>query len=139
MAKRKKTWNEKLQSGRSIQVKPAPMDIAGMKAGQIMLVPTSELVDAAVRQLPEGTSISIPDFRQQLAKEHEAEVCCPITTGIFLRIIAEAAFESYEAGTDFDDLTPIWRVLDETAPTLKKLTFDPEFILEQRRREGLST
>ena len=40
-AKPKKTWAERLQGGKPHQIKPAPIDIAGMKAGQIMLVPTA--------------------------------------------------------------------------------------------------
>ncbi len=35
-----KTWTDKFNDPRPHQVKPAPMDIAGMKKGEIMLVPT---------------------------------------------------------------------------------------------------
>ncbi|VAV91675.1 hypothetical protein MNBD_ALPHA06-1795 [hydrothermal vent metagenome] len=139
MAKPKKSWAEKMQSDKLPVVKPAPIDIAGMKAGQIMLVPTAKLIDAAVRAIPEGQSLSIPAFRTQLAKQHQAEVCCPITTGILLRIVAEAAFENYEAGTDLADVTPVWRVLDRDAPTMKKLSYDPEFLLELRSQEGITS
>ncbi len=137
MAKHKKTWTQKLQSGKDPVVKPAPIDIAGMKAGQIMLIPNARLVDQFVRQIPEGTSLSIPDFRANMAQAHNAEVSCPITTGILMRIVAEATFEAYEAGADLSDLTPVWRVLDENAPTMKKLSFDPEFLLNLRKQEGL--
>jgi hypothetical protein len=32
-----KTWTEKLNSGGSHEVKPAPINIAGIKAGEFML------------------------------------------------------------------------------------------------------
>lgn len=33
-------------------------------------------------------------------------------------------------GIPLDDVTPVWRVLDKKAPVLKKLSFDPAFILD---------
>jgi len=138
MAAKKKTWNERMHTGKKWQVKPAPMDIAGMKAGQIMLVPDGKLLASAIFNIPEGHSLGITKFRLELAKQHHAEVCCPITTGILLRIIAEAAFERYEAGDQLSDIPPIWRLLDEQAPTLKKLSYDPDFLLNLRKQEGIA-
>ena len=76
-------------------------------------------------------------MRDKLATAYGADVMCPLTTGIFLRIVAEAVNEAYINGVKMDDLTPVWRVLDTKSPTIKKLDFDPEFLWNQRRREGL--
>ncbi|MBL1430130.1 MAG: hypothetical protein COA60_001175 [Robiginitomaculum sp.] len=135
MPQQKKTWNEKLAACKQWQVKPAPMSIAGMKAGQVMLVPDGELLSAAIRKIPKGNTPTIKQFRLDLAKSKNAEVCCPITTGILLRTIAEAAFESYEAGSKISEMTPIWRLLDESAPTWKKLSFDTDFLVNLREQE----
>lgn len=35
------------------------------------------------------------------------------------------------------EITPVWRVLDAKAPTLKKVTFDPAFMIDQRKRAAL--
>jgi hypothetical protein len=132
-----KRWADKLNNRKSYEVKPAPIDIAGMKAGQIMLVPSAKIVDDAIREIPEGTSIEIKLLRQQLAAKYHAQVTCPITTGFHLRTVAEAAFEALREGNALELITPFWRVLDERSPTTKRLSFGSEFVSEQRRREGI--
>ena len=133
-----KNWADKLADPRPHVVKPAPIAIAGMRAGQIMLVPTARLVDAYIRRIPCGEHVDVKALRARLAQAHGAEVCCPITTGFHLRTVAEAAGEALASGTPLAALTPIWRVLDDASPTLAKLSFDPAFIRAQRASEGLS-
>jgi hypothetical protein len=132
-----KTWTEKLQSSGPHQVKPAPMDIAGMKTGEIMLVPTARQVDEFIRTLPKGKHMDVKTLRLSLAKQHGAQVTCPITTGFHLRTVAEAAFETYQQDGDLEAVTPFWRVLNARAPTVSRLSFDAAFVTEQRQKEGL--
>lgn len=134
----KKTWTEKLNDNKPHQVKPVPTNFAGMKKGQIMLVPSTKIVDKYIRSIPEGQSMDIMTLRSKLAKRFRAEVTCPVATGFVLRTVAEAAFEAFNAGDGIDEVTPVWRVIDENTPTLKKLSFDPNFILDQRQAEGLA-
>ena len=89
-----KTWTEKLADPRPHVVKPAPIDIAGMRAGQVMLVPTAALIDAFIRRIPRGESVDVKTLRARLARAHGAEVTCPITTGFHIRTVAEAAWSS---------------------------------------------
>ena len=139
MSGKTKTWTERLHDGKAHQVKPAPINIAGMKAGQIMLVPTALMVDAFIRTLPKGRSLSARQLRNAMAAAHGAEVTCPITTGFHLRTVAEAAWEALAGGTPVHRLTPVWRVLPPDSLTLKKLSFDSAFIRHQREVEGLDT
>ena len=60
------------------------------------------------------------EMRKALAGNHDADVTCPITTGFHLRTVAEAAFEDHEEGLPLEAITPVWRVLDKKAPTMKK-------------------
>ena len=135
--KSKTTWTEKLNSSKRHEVKPAPINIAGMKAGQIMLVPTARIVDDFIRTIPKGVSMDVKSLRAKLARKYKAEVTCPITTGYHLKTIAEAAFEAHQQGAKLRQITPIWRVLDESTPTTKRLSYDPAFIMDRRAREGL--
>ncbi|MBL4758270.1 MAG: hypothetical protein JKY32_11770 [Rhizobiales bacterium] len=132
-----KSWNERLHSPRPHQVKLAPMNMAGMKEGQIMLIPTALMVDEFIREIPAGTSMDIKTMRQKMAGKNKAEISCPITTGILLRIVAEATWEDYEQGAPVSAMTPVWRVLDATATTTKKLSFDAQFLMDQRKKEGI--
>lgn len=132
-----KSWGEKLNDPRPHQVKPAPVDIAGMKKGEIMLIPTARIVDGFIRTIGKGRSMDVPTLRAKLARRYKAQVTCPITTGIFLRIVAEAAWEAHQKGTPLSRITPFWRVLDEKTPTTAKLSFGAAVVKARRAAEGL--
>jgi hypothetical protein len=132
-----KSWSEKLnQSGAPI-VKPAPIDFAGMKAGEIMLVPTPRMIDAFIRDVPRGRQVSVVAMRRELAERHGAETTCPIYTGFHLRTVAEAACEALGAGETIETITPFWRLIDARAPTARRLASGSNFIRQRRREEGL--
>ena len=137
-AHKRKGWHEKLHIERQPQIEKSDKDFAGIKAGQMMLIPTPMLVDAYIRQIPKGTQVDIATLRKDLASEYHAEVTCPLTTGIFVRIAAEAAYEEYGQGKPLSKITPFWRVIDERSPTAKKLSFGIDFLKEQRKKERLS-
>jgi hypothetical protein len=103
-----------------------------------MLVATPLIVDEYIRQIPKGKSVQPIVMRNDLAAEHHADKTCPVSTGIFLRIVAESAYEQYQDGVSLKKITPFWRVIDEQSPTAKKLTFGTAFLKEQRQKEGLS-
>lgn len=63
-----KSWSDRLDNPRPRQVKPAPMDIAGIKKSEIVLVPTAGIVDAFIRTLAKGTSIDAQTPRAKLAQ-----------------------------------------------------------------------
>lgn len=102
-----------------------------------MLIPTPKVVDAYIRQVPKGKHVDVATIRKDLAAEYHAETTCPLTTGIFLRISAETAFEEYQKGVPLNRITPFWRVIDAKSQTAKKLTFGTEFIIQQRKSEGI--
>ena len=81
--------------------------------------------------------MTVKELRAELAREHNADITCPVTTGVCLRTVAEAAYEAFAAGIPIAEVTPVWRVLDARSPVLKKASFDPEFILAQHAREAL--
>lgn len=135
---KRKTWVEKLNIDRGPVVEKADKDFAGIKTGQMMLIPTPKIVDAYIRQIPKGRQTDILTLRKDLAAEYHAEVTCPLTTGIFIRIAAEAAYEEYEKGKPLNKITPFWRVISEKSPAAKKLTFGTKFLIEQRKNEGIA-
>lgn len=138
MAKRRKSWRDKLNGLQSAVRKPAPMNIAGMKKGEMMLIPTPQIIKQFVEAIPEGTSMSIVEMRKAMANNHDAEVTCPITTGFHLRTVTEATFEDHDEGLPMEAMTPVWRVLDNKAPTLKKLSdAQRNIIVKMRDAEGL--
>ena len=133
----KKSWTDRFETARPHEVKPVPIDIAGMKKGEIMLVPSPRIVAEFIAKIPHGTSMDVRSLRERLARRYRAQVTCPITMGFHLRTVAEAALEARRSGKALTEITPFWRVLDEHAPTTAKLSCGVSFVTTMRRREGL--
>jgi len=102
-----------------------------------MLIPRPLDVDALVRQVPRGKLVTVNQIRARLAAQHGADVTCPMTTGIFLRIAAEAAEEDRRAGKN--RITPYWRVLREGGRLNEKYPGGVEAQAEKLRAEGHGT
>ncbi|MFI4962682.1 MAG: hypothetical protein ACHP6H_02365 [Legionellales bacterium] len=137
MAYKRKTWQEKLHNGKVSKIEVLDKNFADIPKGATMLIATPEIVDAYIRNIPKGTHTGLQQMRKDLAAEYNAQYCCPVTSGIFLRIVAEAAYGEYMAGKPLKKITPFWRMIDGKAPVTKKLTFGVAFIKEQRAKEGL--
>jgi hypothetical protein len=80
-----------------------------------MVVPAPLEVDAVMKRVRKGKLITIHEIRALLAKKHDVNVCCPMTTGIFAWIAAhaaeEGANESSSKGKSSAKMTPYWRTL----------------------------
>ena len=132
----KKTACEKLAAKK--QIKKVVMDKAwgGMKPGDKMLVATPLMVDAHVRSIPPGKTETLPELRDALA---EAEACsgtCPLSTSIFVRMVAEAALEDIADGIPVSEVSPFWRVITSQDKITHPLNVDPTWIDEQRALEA---
>jgi len=133
----KKTWLQKFNIDRQPEVEITNKKFADIPEGSKMLIATPKVVDDYIRQIPKGHHTSLQQMRKDLAAEFGAEYTCPITSGIFLRIVSELAYEQYQNGTPLKKITPFWRMIDNKAPLAKKLSFGYEFVAEQRKNEGL--
>lgn len=129
-------WTSKLDVPPNIAIKPMPVGRKNVPTGQLMLLPNGRVVDDAIRAIPRGEATAATELGAALARTHGAEITCPVTTGFCLRTGAEAAYEALAGGTPIEEVTSVWRVLDARSSTLKKVSFDPAFILEQRAREA---
>lgn len=136
-AYKRKTWVEKRNFSNELKVEVIDKDFADMKKGEKMLIATPLIVDDYIRHIPKGKEGSLAQMRKDLAAEYHADKTCPVTSGIFLRIVAEAAYEEYQQGKPISKITPFWRIINQKSPAAKKLTFGTDFLLEQRRKEKL--
>lgn len=133
----RKTWAEKMKPDAEKKVERTDKKFADIPEGASMLIATPTIVDEYVRNIPEGTHVSIKQMREDLAAEHHAEYTCPVTSGIFLRIVAENAFDQYQKGEKTENIAPFWRMIDTKSPTAKKLACGVDFLKEMREKEGL--
>jgi hypothetical protein len=85
--------------------------VIGDRRGR-MLVPTPLLVAGELRRVPRGRLITPALLRDRLARRAGADFTCPMTTGIFLNILAGATEEAIAQGRR--PVAPYWRVVDPT-------------------------
>jgi len=102
-------WREKMKRPAEPRLVDIPARMQRRFGPGKMLIPTPMLVDALVRRIPKGRLATVNMLRERLAEESGAHTTCPLTTGIFLRIVAEAAEEAAHEGAK--RITPYWRVL----------------------------
>lgn len=110
-------------------------DFAGIKAGQLMLVGTPQIIDAYIKKVPRGKTKTVHQLRNELARRHRCDATCPVSTAIFVRIASEAALEAIEAGAKPSEVTPFWRVVAPEDKIAGKLKVDREWIRYQRASE----
>ena len=132
-----KSWTEKRDTNKEIQVKINDKKFADIPAGTRMLIPSPKIVDDFVKTIPNGSFMSTKDLRNRLAIQYDAEMTCPLVTGIFLRIISEAAYEEYQLDKNIEKITPFWRVVDPDSKLANKLTFGTEFLIQNQANENI--
>ena len=130
-----RSWKEKLNIDKSFVVKRLDKNFSDMKVGENMLIATPKIIDDYIKQIPKGININIKTLRNDLALTYNADTTCPVTTGIFLRIVSEAAFEDFLNGEK--NITPFWRVVDHESKTATKLTCGINFIKKRRSEENI--
>ncbi|MFM7853077.1 MAG: hypothetical protein ACKO96_14455 [Flammeovirgaceae bacterium] len=133
-----KTWTDKVNDPtKEPQIKKLEKDFADMTAGSKILIATPKIVEDYVRHIPKGKSTSLATMRKDLASEFNTDYTCPVTSGIFLRIVSEAAYEQLMQGKPISSVAPFWRIVDDKSALNKKLSFGESFVKTQRKKEGI--
>ena len=110
MTNKKKTWCEKLNENKGLPKVEKITEKMSKRWGKgTVVIPAPVEVDEIMRKIPKGKITTINEIRTALAKKHHATIGCPITTGIFAWIAANAAEEQKQNGTE--TITPYWRTL----------------------------
>lgn len=132
----KKTAREKLAAKKELKKVVMDKAWAGIQPGQTMLVATPLMVDAYIREIPHGATRTIPEMRNALAAQQGCAGTCPMSTSIFVRMVAEAALEDLAEGKSVSEVSPFWRMITSQDKMAKKLNLDPAWIDEQRQLEA---
>jgi alkylated DNA nucleotide flippase Atl1 len=110
MAKQKRSWREKLHSNGDLpKVVKLTERQAKLWGHGTMAIASPQEINEIMRHVPKGKLITINEIRKLIAAKHNADVGCPITTGIFAWISAYAAEENKAEGKK--RITPYWRTL----------------------------
>src|SRR5579864_739116 len=122
------SWRAKMENPNLPKVEAVPPKMQKRYGTGTMLIPSPREVEAVIRTVPEGHVVTVSKIREVLAGKHGADVTCPLTTGIFVRIAAEAAEES--AGSGAGKITPYWRVVKDDG------SLNPKFPGGVKRQAG---
>jgi len=101
-----------------------------------MAIPRPLDVDALVRAVKKGRVMTQGQLRARLARKYRVDHTCPLTTGIFLRIVSQVAEEDRRAGKK--TLTPYWRMLRDDGGLSEKFPGGTRAQARRLRKEGLS-
>ena len=133
--KTRKTWQEKLADSKDL---PRVVEITGKMSTRwgtgTFVIPAPIEVDEIMQKVPEGKLITVNEIRAILAKKHSASIGCPLTTGIFAWIAANAAEEAADEGKK--DITPYWRTLKTDGSLNEKYPGGAEAQAAHLREEG---
>ena len=130
-----KTWAQKLAASKAPHVVTLEKPFAGIPKGARLFIASPLYLDKILRTIPPGSLVELPELRARLAKDNSADATCPVTTSIFLRVVAEAALEQLATGAESTTIAPFWRVIAPASPIAKKLSCDSGFITMMRSGE----
>lgn len=130
------TWRAKLEKKQEPRIVGIPPKMQKRFGEGTMLIPTPLLVDKLIRKIPEGKLVTTTEIRKRLAEDFDTDTTCPLTTGIFIRIVAEVAEEDRAAGKKI--ISPYWRVLKKDGSLNEKFPGGIEKQAKHLRNEGHS-
>jgi alkylated DNA nucleotide flippase Atl1 len=105
-----KPWREKLNEdnpsyGRVVEI---PAKMVAQHGTGTMVISSPRDLQTLIRTVPEGKLVTVAQLMGRVASDAGTDTACPMTTGIFLRVVAEVA-ELDRA--DALEVAPYWRVL----------------------------
>lgn len=128
-----RSWEEKFRGGPAPHVALLDKPFGGLAPGQRLFIASPPLIAERIAKVRRGRTLGVEALRTELARRHGADATCALTTGIFLRIVAERALEQLAMGKR---ATPFWRVIDPDSALARKLSCGPDFIRARRAEEA---
>ena len=151
------SWRAKLEKNQAAKLVLATLPTFKRHGPMKLLIPRPIDVDAVIRRVRKGRLVTVAQIREVLArdfnsqpasarravacvdrlsdaKELKASSACPLCTGIFVRIAAEAAEEDRRAGKK--RITPYWRVIRDDGTLHEKFPGGPPAQARQLKAEG---
>ncbi len=132
MTRKPTDWRARFRKAKAPHVVVLHADFAGVKAGQTMLISSPEEIARYAAAIPRGETRTIARMRSDLARRANATAMCPVTTAIFLRVVAECSLRDLQDGRPLDTVAPFWRVIDPADKVAGKLSCGPDHILHLR-------
>lgn len=134
-SKPRPTWREKLEKEQEPKMVNVPPKWQKRYGTGTMLIARPLDVDALIGKVQKGKLVTQTQIREKLAKDFNTDTTCPLTTGIFIRIVAETAEEDLRMGRK-NPITPYWRVVKNDGGLNEKFPGGAQAQAERLTEEG---
>ncbi|MCA9833657.1 MAG: hypothetical protein KC435_06920 [Thermomicrobiales bacterium] len=94
-----------------------------LRKGKRVIMPDADTLAAAITALPAGIHTDLAKVRSEIAQQHDADQCCPVTVQRLLVTFSETGE------------VPYWRVVDPERPFARRLVGGGERVREMLARE----
>jgi alkylated DNA nucleotide flippase Atl1 len=138
LQKKRKSWEEKLNEAKDL---PKVVQLKGKAKhrwnAETLAIASPREIFSLIQKVPAGKVATIADLQAAVAKEHAAEMGCPLTTGIFTWIAAKASeeLEAKRAGSG----APYWRILKSDGSLNPKFPGGIERQAKRLAKEGVAS
>lgn len=114
-----KSWTDKRDNHKH---KPEVVELTGDAikgwCGSKMYIYTPLEIQAVIAKIPEDRLVLVSEIGDYLAKRSGTDVTCPLTTGIFMNIVANALWEETQLEGKVE--IPWWRVVKDKGDLIEK-------------------
>jgi alkylated DNA nucleotide flippase Atl1 len=132
----RKSWREKMVNPNLPKVVEITPKMEKRFGTGTLLLPAPVDVEDAIRGIRRGTVRTVGQIRKDLAARYGTTSACPLVTGIFVRISAEAAEEDAREGKK--RIAPYWRVVKDDGSLYPKFPGGVQRQTERLRGEGVA-
>ena len=115
-------WRKRFGAAKPPHVVMLHADFAGVKAGNTMLISSPADIANYLSRIPRGETRTIDRLRNELARKAGAQSMCPVTTAIYLKVVAEVALQDLADGKLLSEVVPFWRVVLPDSKVAGKLS-----------------
>lgn len=136
VTRRPTDWRRRFAEAKPPRTVVLETAFAGAKPGTTLFIGSPAVIAAYLERIPKGETRSIERLRNELARRHGAQATCPVTTAIYLRVVAEVALGDLAAGKPVDEVIPFWRVVEPESRIAARLSCDSVFIEHLRALDG---
>jgi len=135
-AKRPTDWRKRFDTAKPAKTVMLHTDFAGIRAGTVMFIGSPGVFANYISRIPAGETRTIERMRNELARRNGAAATCPVTTAIYLKVVAEVALDDLAQGRPRDAVVPFWRVIEPGSKIAARLSCGDGVIEHHRRLDA---
>lgn len=129
-------WRKRFGAAKAPHVVMLHADFAGVRAGNTMLISSPGEIANYLSRIPKGETRTMDRMRNELARKAGANAMCPVTTAIYLRVVAEVALADLAEGKRLEEVVPFWRVVLPGSKVAQKLSCGPDHVAHLAALDG---